>query len=518
MLTFTSLPNECESEIFEHLVDDRPSLYNCLFVNRFWCKNIVPLLWRKPFNYRVPKAHLSIRTYLSALNVEEQRTLIPFKFGYNQTPLLFEYGAYLENFNCGLLFNVASVWLKSEGHNEVEYGYRCQAVVRAITKMLMRTCRNLKSLNLASAIEVPNSSIFKSSHYGLSKLVELSLCLENNSSTNKQALEILSYLSSICRNLRKTHFIVREEINPLPVKSIDSLVSLISNQHNLKIFDLYQAEKSASRIISSLQFQQDSLTTIFFSSINFSKISDSSLEVLIKCKNIVQIKLIYCDSISLDQVEILSRSQFTPKVLILNQNTFSMDIAPALIKIWGLKLKHLDFDQLTQEIVDSVTNHCLNLSKLTIKGSFDNLDSILPWIKKSRLKAFSLERTVFRGRLYGKEDLDPVFTDLGKNLPNSLNYLRIKGCKLMENALEQILGNCQLKLLETLLIQPVMEPIEPRHLTYIKNFLRRNKSVKKVEINFHNINKNWGEDEERIFNEIRRELGIEIITTEVFNS
>ncbi|CAG8626970.1 1754_t:CDS:1, partial [Acaulospora colombiana] len=452
------------------------------------------------------------------LNAEEQKTLIPFflKFNYNQTPLLFEYGAYLENFNCSLLFSVVYTWLKNEGHNEEEYGYRCQAIVRAITKMLMRTCRNLKSLNLASAVEVPDSSIFKSSQYGLSRLVELDLCLENNSSTNKQALEILSYLSSLCRSLRKTYFIIREEINSLPKESINSLVSLIENQHNLKIFSLYQAEKSASRIISSLQFQKDSLATILFSSINFNNISDNSLEVLINCKNIVQMKLAYCGNISPNQVEILSRSQFSLKFLILYQNNISSDIISALITIWGSKLKNLDLDQLTREIVDSITNHCQNLSNLTIKGSFDNLDLILPWIKGSHLKAFSLERTIFRGRVYGKEEVDPVFTRLGMNLPNSLNYLRIKGCKLMENALEQILSVCQLKLLETLLIQPVMEPIESRHLEYIRDFLRHNRSVKRVEINFYNIAKAWGSEEERIFNEIKGELGIEIITTEDF--
>ncbi|RHZ80496.1 hypothetical protein Glove_134g210 [Diversispora epigaea] len=512
MLIFTSLPNECKTEIFEHLLTDRQTLYRCLLVNRFWCKNIIPSLWREPFRYKIHKVYLIIRTYLLALTADEQSTIIPFNinFEHNQQPLLFEYGSYLEIFNCASFFDAASKLLINQGHKDTEFSYSCQVIVGAITKMLMRTCRNLKSINLSSVIVVPDSRIFESSKYGLSQLVELCLCLENNS---PKSLEILNYLSTICHNLSKTFFIVREGNNPLPQNSINSLVNLIMNQHELKNFKLHEAAKSVNRIISSFISQQNSLTTIYFSNVSFDKISNDSLEVFIRCKNIIQIQLYYCKGIKSSQVKILKKSQFILKSLILYQNEINIS---ALIDIWGFNLEYLDLDELNSEIINFITKRCQNLINLTIKGSFNNLDLIFPWIKESQLKIFSLERTKFVGYFFGNE-INPIFTELGKNLPNSLNYLKIKGWKLMENVLGQILKVCKLEMLEILLIEPFSEQIKLNHLIDIKEFLKRNRSVKKVEINFHKTENPWTEEEKKIINEIKEELNINIIKNEIYD-
>ena len=50
------LPIDCLNEIFEHLENDKVTLYSCLLVNRFWCKTSVRILWRIIRNYNTLKS------------------------------------------------------------------------------------------------------------------------------------------------------------------------------------------------------------------------------------------------------------------------------------------------------------------------------------------------------------------------------------------------------------------------------------------------------------------------------
>ncbi|CAG8764117.1 1950_t:CDS:1, partial [Funneliformis caledonium] len=47
----SSLPNLCLRKIFECIEEDKPSLHSCLLVNRHWCQEVVPILWRSPNAY-----------------------------------------------------------------------------------------------------------------------------------------------------------------------------------------------------------------------------------------------------------------------------------------------------------------------------------------------------------------------------------------------------------------------------------------------------------------------------------
>ena len=94
-MPISSLPDECFSDVLSYL--DRKTLYKCLFVNRYFCKITIPLIWREPFiNWRKKIKISSIHTLLACLNEDEISSLIPYaiKFNNNQSPL-FEYGKYL---------------------------------------------------------------------------------------------------------------------------------------------------------------------------------------------------------------------------------------------------------------------------------------------------------------------------------------------------------------------------------------------------------------------------------------
>ena len=71
-----TLPVECFGNILTFL--DNVSLYKCLFVNRYYCKLSIPIIWRDPFIMPAPNDLSLINTLISCLNEEEISSLIPY--------------------------------------------------------------------------------------------------------------------------------------------------------------------------------------------------------------------------------------------------------------------------------------------------------------------------------------------------------------------------------------------------------------------------------------------------------
>src|SRR5436853_7682607 len=96
------LPKECQYNIFLFL--DKSSEYNCLFVNRYLCGLIVPIIWRDPLCR--PRS-LLIKTLFTFRNKDEevqffQSNFHEMKFNHPITPL-FEYGKFIKIINHGYL-------------------------------------------------------------------------------------------------------------------------------------------------------------------------------------------------------------------------------------------------------------------------------------------------------------------------------------------------------------------------------------------------------------------------------
>src|SRR5437763_7116287 len=103
-MPISSLPNECFSDVLSYL--DKKSLYKCLFVNRYFCKITIPLIWREPFVYWNRVNISSINTLLACLNEDEISSLIPcaINFNNNKSPL-FEYGKFIIKFSHNTCLN-----------------------------------------------------------------------------------------------------------------------------------------------------------------------------------------------------------------------------------------------------------------------------------------------------------------------------------------------------------------------------------------------------------------------------
>jgi len=86
--------------MLDHLQDDRSTLYKCLFVNRLFCKIIIPILYKKPFHNIKDHLHyyFLINTFFACFNEKERLYLVQNDININnKSSTLFEYGRYLES-------------------------------------------------------------------------------------------------------------------------------------------------------------------------------------------------------------------------------------------------------------------------------------------------------------------------------------------------------------------------------------------------------------------------------------
>jgi hypothetical protein len=105
-MTLPYLPDDCIYYILQHVQNNRSTLFNCLLVNRFWCKSSIPLLYANPFVKITEKNYPIILTLICCFNRAEisqlknhleltQITNINFDEEYKP---LFEYPKYLKNY------------------------------------------------------------------------------------------------------------------------------------------------------------------------------------------------------------------------------------------------------------------------------------------------------------------------------------------------------------------------------------------------------------------------------------
>src|SRR4051812_30455060 len=112
MMILPSLPVESFIDVLSFL--DRVSLYKCLFVNRYYCKFSIPLIWRDPFIAPKPNELSLINTLLSCLNEDEISSLIPcvINFNNNRSPL-FKYGKFVKKIDHGYCAEHTTNWFIS---------------------------------------------------------------------------------------------------------------------------------------------------------------------------------------------------------------------------------------------------------------------------------------------------------------------------------------------------------------------------------------------------------------------
>ncbi|PKC03606.1 hypothetical protein RhiirA5_423517 [Rhizophagus irregularis] len=313
------LSDDCIYCILKYLQDDRSTLFNCLLVNRLWCRETVPLLYKNPFNqlsYEYNKKSKIIFTFILCFNKAE---ILRFKNQLNQYNInindvnindiikepLFEYSKYIEYYDYLVINRIIFFWFWEYLNIKENHGI-VREFVLTFHQSNLRKSINIKQSIISFQCDYQDYNI-KSIPQNFSNLKSLSLC-DINLKPNKGEV-LLKSIANNCLNLRKLEFSKGSQI-PIRIKKIIS--TIIQKQNKLEAFKIFIRYSLLSYIFSSLEFQKHSLVYIEFVAISF---RDISFENLIILYNLKYLNFYNCDGLSIDQCRILNFASFKLKEL-----------------------------------------------------------------------------------------------------------------------------------------------------------------------------------------------------------
>ncbi|CAG8616886.1 1648_t:CDS:1 [Gigaspora margarita] len=479
----SSLPSETIGEIFKK-IDNQSTLYSCLFVNRFWCRSVVPILWARPNPplYKTGSLKSLIESYVSCFNEDERRILFSNELssGDDDDALhlpspLFEYATYLKELNYPVIRMAVRKCYKTLGNDKFSKNIkpringvnisRQDTIMKALCKLFIRSS-SLDCMILNSNDDIPAVSIFtrgQSFFANLSKLV----VLINHESTNTSFL--IKKLPAICTGIR--HLKVTLNVND-PIEA-ENLSTLIRAQQSLLTFELTGVAPRINPILSALESQAASLTLVKFNDINYQW---ASLEILGKCTNLRTIEFHSEDpKISLDSISTtVTGVSFSLRSLkLINQPP---KVAAAVIKTGGSSLKNLWINTINTEVVQSILRSTTRIVHLyldvadTLEINLDNYLQLINGLKLSHLRLSSINM----------KNLDALLIAMPKVLPSSLRHLEVEQEYSLPE-LGEFLSNCHVQFDELSLFPNTA--IDTSYLTTILGFVKERKSLKYLHLN-----------------------------------
>ncbi|CAG8593694.1 5873_t:CDS:1, partial [Acaulospora colombiana] len=326
-------------DIFEYVVQETEErtnlafpLYNCLRVNRTWCRNVVSILWSRPFHLLNRTSSELISVYISGFAQDAKERIAQSGVDTSDLltkPLTFNYISMLRELNSEYVYASVSQWVNKNGkvekekniierertvdeedsesdeegsseqsNNELEKTRRILSVMQEMCSQFFSGCGPLKSLNMSRMLfwNIPNDYLsivnLPGAREAFSQLDEFTINARN---MNKDILpEILGYCDSI-KSL---------DVYSLPFSDSfaesqrsSSLSNFISMQRGLKRVTLsIETSDNSARygllsVISSLKSQLNSLSWVKLQYIkNFSNVT---VEDIIESVSNVQTLLIF---------------------------------------------------------------------------------------------------------------------------------------------------------------------------------------------------------------------------------
>ncbi|CAG8621307.1 8274_t:CDS:2 [Funneliformis mosseae] len=375
-----SLTEDCIYHVLQKLKEDREKLFNFLFVNRYFCKTVVPFLYSNPFGQELNHQNecFLINTFLKRLDAEEKSYLrkVNINLSDETERTLFEYETYLEKLSLNDLTVSIRIWLMSRINEEVSF-----------------------------VDQKPRSTIQM-------RLGDLKLCLFTgffDKIREHSLLEFLNTISKTCRHITELGVIIDEQFDKGKFPSY--IINIINNQNNLLKFTLSEPRYIGSNIVLSLESQRNSLTSI---QLDFVHLCHDHISVLANCSNLKNLRLYYCGGMTLDHCNlILVKSICKVENLTMARNRWSKDITISIISTLGRSLRRLSFDQISSETLESIIAYCPNLKVLEIQfGKFDYL----------LLKRMKIDHLIIHPIFDLSLDFKELLQDLGRGLPTTIKH------------------------------------------------------------------------------------------------
>ncbi|RIA99307.1 hypothetical protein C1645_811540 [Glomus cerebriforme] len=286
----SSLPAENLYEIFQYLEKDLRTLYSCLQVNRYWCKQVVSILWQNP----MPNTYTSINLGVYIHFFEEQEKL-ELKQNHDidireiSYPL-FNYERYLKVLNLRGVRHAIFYWLKdyylskdefSDEYVDFNQNSTIDFIENALLKLLLKNSYRINHLILDLSRryrDIPDVRIFTNEEYpGVRNISKFSFINNTSEVYYNNIQNLLDVLPTLCTKIDKFKFFHLIYFHDYESK----LVKLIKSQQRLSSFYLTKSFINISRLIMALKDQSISLKRLTFNKISFIDFSYFSFDHLI---------------------------------------------------------------------------------------------------------------------------------------------------------------------------------------------------------------------------------------------
>ncbi|RHZ79797.1 hypothetical protein Glove_140g129 [Diversispora epigaea] len=475
-MTIQSFPSECIRNIILYLEDDRKSLYSCLRVNRFWCRNSVPILWKRPFEKRITKkGGKIIQVYLASLNDQEKTILIENEINISTLNRpLFDYSVFLENLKYRYYIGAVIYWVMAYNkHKNIrsKQKHQIRLITTALYKLFMRKCINLKSMAIETkkyCLEFPELSTFNTFNSvdpGLTKLTKFIYHVRFHFDSNflTQTIQFIDTFSNFCTSLKYLEVM----LITFPGECIvaEAISNIIRAQTHLEEIRILCSGNFGAHIIPAIEYQSNNLISI---QINVVRLDGVTLEVLSTCEKLENLSLGFDDVLKMENIKYLLCSNIHLKKLnILCLERIPSEVVCSMIHKGGNTLQYLWLCFITPEIVNLTIKSCSNLISLTIDISTADEQQLCKLISSYKLKDLTI---------YGAgEGFGGILASIKDSLPMNLSYLHID-LRFSYRELEHFLKDLEIPLKTLILDKNVI--FDYFYLAVMMIYLERKKTLR----------------------------------------
>ncbi|CAG8691466.1 23991_t:CDS:1 [Dentiscutata erythropus] len=484
-------------EIFEYHKDDPQTLYNLITVNRLWCCQAIPLLWRRPFEMTTQdRYHLIIRTYVMCLSDKalSRFMFVGIKLDDFKKPF-FNYPTYLQNFDSERFRLALNIWIRMNviigtGINRrnplntfckplkkifgpimkdcykisppnlfykalnkciepfIQDYYATHpnfSVIKEVTDLVFSRCNRLKNLKVyfgdehtLSSAEM-NFALLTIKHNSLLNLQKFELVIRTPSLSIDNLQNMNNALTNLFTMMSKYATKIQEMkiqsyATNLPIKVHASLYRLIESQRTLQSFmSNYFWDASNPSIFTALLNQSHSLTRLCLWGLTH---FDNSLVLgLLEWNALEVLELMGCPDFPV--FADFTKGQLSIRNLYIGNGYCSYPfITTNLIRMINLNLQKLVVEGATPEIIDAVTMNCPQLTHLSLCAYQEILES-LPRL----LSTLSLLETLILGNREQFIFTDDTILRFSQSIPSSLCALFLN-FNLSSQSLRVLLTEC----------------------------------------------------------------------------
>ncbi|KAF0507725.1 RNI-like protein [Gigaspora margarita] len=495
------LPSDCLSNIFSYFDTDAKSLYSSLLVNRTWCLNVVPILWRRTFyltslsNFSSKKRCQLVATYLTCMAVNKipnpilngtfpDVTLISSTADEKFSTPTFDYAEFLRGFDYYDVYQAIGCWYAFQTYDKkqlikfdrfsknLDDSECCKLILtRELIKYIVCRSPTIDYLALDAERIIPFDFWSFSSFPGAQNCLSYIRTFVCRGSASK--LNVYTSLAQWCNNIES---ITLYEIGDDDPKA-EALSNLIRGQRKLCEFILWGGTNNQlSQIINSLALQGFGLKYLEFRFCNFDQCTP--LDTLaISCTKLTTLKFIQCGDLQSNITPNLLHPIFPDlEVLDLQGTQIPTEALESIFKCANVDLRNINIEKTESRysrIIESIANNCKNVTKIKARLTKDKMTQLSKLFQScNNLESLKLYGPLpDRLYIFTQDASDDILINLRKIVPATLKELALKtDCAFTASAIEIFLKDCHADLnrLEFISYGSVWQ-----HLNVIKKYAKR---------------------------------------------